>query len=367
MIRILKYLIIFSIIIVLIDSKLFAQKYNNSISGVIIDNVTAQPIENVNVYIANTTFGSSTDKDGFYSIKSIPPNLHDFIVSAIGYTTIEQRVFVTKDSKIIHNFALRPFIYESSAIDVSATIPEQWLKNLEKFKDIFLGQSFRADYCKIENPEVLNFNDSTYIFKANIQNPLIIKNNILGYKIYCNSLDFQFNPRKNIWSWKIKPRFEEMISEDSSQINLWHLNRQIAYFGSMYHFLLSLKQNKSEEDNYSLFISEKPYKSMQSINNTTFKAEVDSIIRLNFIKQYHTLKFNKYLFVKNYSIENHIQNEDDIDIEFGNTFMESWIKLKFGEMTIDQYGYPVEDNAFIVHGYWATLGVADLLPKYFIH
>jgi hypothetical protein len=34
-------------------------------------------------------------------------------------------------------------------------------------------------------------------------------------------------------------------------------------------------------------------------------------------------------------------------------------------MTIDEYGYPTEENAFVVHGYWATLGVADLLPRYY--
>jgi hypothetical protein len=71
------------------------------------------------------------------------------------------------------------------------------------------------------------------------------------------------------------------------------------------------------------------------------------------------------LLVENYSTEDHIKNEYNFDIEFGETYMQSWIKLKYGKMTIDNYGYPVEDDAFIVHGYWATLGIADLLPRYF--
>jgi len=364
-IKFLDRLFIALFLILFIESNLFAQKYKNSISGVIIDNLTAQPIENVNVYIANTTFGSSTDKDGFYLIYSIPPNQHDLIVSAVGYNTIEQKVFVTKKSKIRHNFALRPVIYKTHPIDVIANFPDNWLKNLDKFKDKFLGQTFRADYCELENPEVLNFNDSTYILKASIQNPLIIKNAILGYKIYCNSLDFQFNPAKNIWSWKIKPHFEEFISEDSLQIKSCKINRQIAYFGSMYHFLASLKHKRIKENEYNLFITDKPYKSLESVNYTIFKADTDSILIPNLNKQYHTLKFDKLLLVKNYSIENHIKNKYNLNIKFGDTYMKSWLKLKFGEMTIDNYGYPIEEDAFIVRGYWATLGVADLLPRYF--
>jgi len=34
-------------------------------------------------------------------------------------------------------------------------------------------------------------------------------------------------------------------------------------------------------------------------------------------------------------------------------------------VTIDEYGYPLIPNAIQSAGYWSTLGVADMLPKYF--
>jgi len=74
------------------SSDSLAQKFNNSISGYVLDNSTSKPLENVNVYIANTTFGSSTDKEGFYIINSIPPNIHEIIVSIVGFNSIEQKI-----------------------------------------------------------------------------------------------------------------------------------------------------------------------------------------------------------------------------------------------------------------------------------
>lgn len=353
------------IILILIVQSLIAQKFDNSISGYIIDNITAEPIESVNVYLANTTFGSSTDKDGFYIIKSIPPNIHELIVSVLGYNTLEQKLLVTKSSNIKHNFVLRPIIYEWPAIDITSTIPEQWLKNLKTFKDKFLGQSFRSEECLMLNPEVLNFRNESNILFASIEKPLIIINQNLGYKIYCNSLDFQYSGIRNTWSWAIKPRFEELPSGDSLQILRWKINRQIAYFGSMYHFLMSLKQNKLPEEDYSIFVSDKPLKFLSMEHNPVFKANIDSIKQPGIDKRYHKIKSNKFLLIKNHSIDDHFSFTDDFSAEFGETYQESWLKLKYGEMTIDEYGYPVEDDAFIVYGYWATLGVADLLPRYY--
>jgi hypothetical protein len=335
------------------------------ISGYVIDESTAEPIENVNVYISNTTFGSSTNKEGFYSIKSIPPNIHDLIVSVIGYKTVEQKIIIIKDSNIKQNFKLTPIIYEVSSIDISAPIPEQWLSDLEKFKIIFLGKTFRAKECVIENPEVLDFQSKSGTLSAIAQKPLTIKNKLLGYKIYCSSLNFEYTMNRNTWSWKITPHFEDLPSEDSIQIKKWDINRQVAYFGSMYHFLMSLKQNKLNQNGYYIYISDNSRITFSTERHSVFKVDYNSIIKPGYNNKFHKIKFNNFLLVKNHSIQDHITDFNDLQIEFGENYQNSWIKLKYGEMNIDEYGYPIEDKAFLVYGYWATLGIADLLPRYY--
>ena len=362
-----KIIIVLSIysMLVAFSSDVFSQEYKNSISGYVLDKSTSLPLENVNVYITNTTFGSSTDRHGFYMIKSVPPNIHEIIVSIVGYETIEQKFVVNKETHINQDFKLNPLVYEGSEIGIISSIPEEWLNNLEKFKKVFLGKSFRANKCKIENPEILDFNEEAGILHATAHEPLIVTNEVLGYKIFCNSLMFKYYVDKNTWNWIIKPRYEELPSLDSTQRENWKINRQIAYFGSMYHFLMSLKQKDTKELGYNFLLSDQLLISSSTRYNNIFMIEADSLIKPGISENYHIIHFDKYLLIKNNLIEDHFSEMYDFDLEVGEIFQKSWLKLKYGQMNIDEYGYPTEENAFIVHGYWATLGVADLLPRYY--
>lgn len=95
-----------------------------------------------------------------------------------------------KDSKIEKKIKLKPIVYEAQSIDITSTTPDEWLKNLKIFKNIFLGKTFRAEKCTLENAEVLEFNESASILKAASQNPLIIKNEILGFRVHCAACRF---------------------------------------------------------------------------------------------------------------------------------------------------------------------------------
>ena len=41
----------------------------------------------------------------------------------------------------------------------------------------------------------------------------------------------------------------------------------------------------------------------------------------------------------------------------------SWIGLNYADITLNEYGYPEENNAYEIYGDWATRAVADLLPQ----
>lgn len=43
----------------------------------------------------------------------------------------------------------------------------------------------------------------------------------------------------------------------------------------------------------------------------------------------------------------------------------SWLGLNYPSVTIDKYGYPLEDRAITIYGYWGELGIVSFLPKYF--
>ena len=59
---------------------------------------------------------------------------------------------------------------------------------------------------------------------------------------------------------------------------------------------------------------------------------------------------------------------DRLDIEYSptpSTLQVSWVDLNYNEVTVDQYGYIEEFMPFRTIGYWAKLGIADWLPKYY--
>ena len=70
----------------LLLAELSAQsKSKSTISGRITDAETGAPMFGVNLFLANTTIGSTTWMDGTYIIENIPLGLYDLIVSHIGY------------------------------------------------------------------------------------------------------------------------------------------------------------------------------------------------------------------------------------------------------------------------------------------
>jgi hypothetical protein len=78
-----------------------AQTLSNEIKGYVFDASTNSPLEDVNVYIANSTFGSSTNKEGYFNIKGVPPGIKEIVVTIIGYEVQTHSVLLRKDSHII--------------------------------------------------------------------------------------------------------------------------------------------------------------------------------------------------------------------------------------------------------------------------
>ena len=55
------------------------------IKGRVLDSVSKDPIIGCNVYLPSTSYGSSTDLDGFFLILNVPPGQYELMASMIGY------------------------------------------------------------------------------------------------------------------------------------------------------------------------------------------------------------------------------------------------------------------------------------------
>jgi len=327
----------------------FTQDTEISIHGTVLDNSTGEPIENVNVYIANTTWGSSTDKEGYYIIRQIPQGFHELVVSSIGYEYKSSEIDLKEGVKLILHFSLNPVIYETESTRVEGSIPTEWLEDLEFFKTYFLGRTDFAEDCIIENSEVLDFNrPNDSVMEALAIKPLRITNTALGYEIDCILISFNYNEFSNTFSWSIKPKFTELIPKDDDELTEWEENRIDAYEGSSYHFLRSFSKKRLQAQGFDIYMVVKAGQKVSRRDWRTVMVDYDEYLESGYSSGNNILRFENYLHVF-----------------YKNDYV-SWIGLNYSNITLDKFGYPVENNAYRVFGKWSTEGVANLLPKNFI-
>jgi hypothetical protein len=321
----------------------------NSITGHVYDRESGKPLENVNIYISNSTWGSSTDAEGSYKILKIPAGSHELVVSIVGYEYETKKIFLKSDSKLIYDFRLKPVIYEAESTVVEGSIPDAWYRDLAFFKRHFLGQTVYADDCVIENEIYLNFVEPNDVFfLASADRPLIIKNQALGYQIECILVHFSYNYDSRQWSWSIKPKFTDQIAADSSQAMRWKQNREDAYRGSLYHFLKSFHDRDLAAEKFNIYRVPEAGQKVPMLNWHQTIIDYEDYISPGASENEEKLHFSQYLYVV------YEQN------------LASWIGLNYSDITLDEYGYAQEDNPYVIYGYWAFKGVGDLLPKNYL-
>ena len=348
--------VLFVITILLLHNNIFCRDFNNKISGKVIDNETGEPVLNAQVYISGTTIGTTTGIKGEYSIKNIPPGIHELVVSMIGYET-KIKTIVTREGKNMEvDFVLSYKPIEIDEVVVESERPDNWEKNLKIFKEKFLGTTLFAQECEIENELYLDFNEDVEgQLRVKADRTLIINNHSLGYKIYCDIIAFIYYKQYTETKYTIMTRYTDMQTEDPEKKKLWMKNRESAFLGSIHHFLKSLKDDSYKDKGYLVYHA-KPANQMHNASKIDWLVgEVDEdekIVNDGFLYGEHTLNFEDFLLVW-YDHPN-----------IGQT-QESYFMLNYYEVNLDEFGYSYEIMPFKKSGYWATTGMADMLPKYY--
>jgi len=154
------------------------------ITGRVTDSRTGNPLVGVNIFFSRTTYGSTTDNNGFYTLDDIPPGRYELLVSMIGYKLVKESFQIDTDIKIDRDYKLISQPIRMKEIVVSAKSNREWKKNYRRFKSAFLGMSWNAEDCRIMNDYVLSFNNNEHVLEAFASEPIIIENKALGYRVF---------------------------------------------------------------------------------------------------------------------------------------------------------------------------------------
>lgn len=344
-----KFFVPLSLLFFVFENSCPQTKFENTISGRITDAETATPLFNANVFLANTTRGAATDKDGYYLIQNIPPGAYDLIFSMMGYELEVIPVQFTTTKSLKYNVKLRPRVLEGKPVEVVAPEPKEWKKHLQTFIPAFIGESANAQKCKIINPEVLDFsvNEKMNQFIATTDSIIIVENRSLGYRIHLILDSFRLNNDSLIYG--TYPRYEELIPQDKKEERTWAENRKRTYRGSFRHFIASLARSRLDKEGFALFDL-----SDNHLSNEHLSIVPDTSNALKWFYLYDPLQ------VVYRGIEH--AGEGKYFTEWGSRFPSSYIYLNKGYALIDTLGNVLTKYAFIRSGYWHRERIADMLP-----
>ncbi len=106
-------------ILLLLTSFVFSQT-TGKVEGTVKD-ADGNPLVGANIYLKGTTFGSSTDIDGNYSIVKVPAGTHTILARFLGYKTEAAEITVTADKTVNKDFTLSSDVLNMDALVVTGT------------------------------------------------------------------------------------------------------------------------------------------------------------------------------------------------------------------------------------------------------
>lgn len=224
--------------VLLLGSCLLAYGQTTAVlTGNVTDAATGKPMPFAHVYVNGSTQGAITDEKGYYKLTGVPLGTVEIAASFVGYQPATQKIRFENTSPQKADFHLKISEQMLDAVTVRGN-SKRSEKHLRRFKKQLFGEPFGGQ-CLLVNPEVLNFKEDKNHLYAAANEPLIIDNQALGYRLIYDLQHFDATPSGKVYSAGTA-RFEEFKPENERQADRFRRNRLTAYRGSIRHLMASL-------------------------------------------------------------------------------------------------------------------------------
>lgn len=230
---------------------LFAQR-TVTISGKLMDATDNTPVIYANLYIPNTSYGTSSDDQGNFSFQAQVWESFDLVISHVEYDITLLHLTPTSDELNIQTIHLQPKAHDLTEVVVRDD--KNWKAYFELFRKSFIGTTPNSRHCDITNRLVLNFDydSTTHILKAWAYEPLKIRNKALGYELTYDLVSFEIDNNRGAVFYQGFPFFQSMEAPSKRRANRWDKERQEAYQGSILHFIRALYKGDMEKEGFSI-------------------------------------------------------------------------------------------------------------------
>ena len=96
----------------------FAQ--DNTVKGFVYEEATGEPMMFTNVYLKGTTFGGSTNENGYFNINRIPDGTYTLLITSVGYDTISETLSLAKGQSITRKYYLKETSQKLESVTITA-------------------------------------------------------------------------------------------------------------------------------------------------------------------------------------------------------------------------------------------------------
>ncbi|HMJ70920.1 MAG TPA: carboxypeptidase-like regulatory domain-containing protein [Cyclobacteriaceae bacterium] len=338
----------------------FAQ--TGAISGRVIDAQTLEPMPFANVFIINTTIGSSTDLDGTFTLAKVPTGAAEVMYSFVGYQSYQARVTVKDGESVRVNIKLIPLQQQLDEVQVKAKRDKAWEKQLKKFEKIFFGNDALATECSILNAYVIDFSETDNKFTAKALAPIEIRNNALGYHVTYFLKDFKADGLQ--YSIIGNSRFDDLPASTAEQARTWMKNRETAYLGSARHLFKSILEDKVNENGFRLYTDRA---GANTARLPSFKQDLEkstSVVpyKVNGLIEAGASMYEKKILFKGRVEVHFIEKQGALQIYRDIGHQVSWVEVKNEYVVVTNDGISLNSKDVVISGDMMNARLSNSLP-----
>ena len=336
----------------------FAQ---GQIKGTVADQSTREFLAFANVFINNTTVGTTTDEKGEFLIKSGPVGQVELVVSYVGYQTYQQKIQVADGQLTELTIKLMPVTNELQEVQVHDVRDKSWEKKFRKFEKEFLGQTANARRSKVLNPWVVDFVEGDKITLAVALDPLEIENLALGYRLFFYLKRFEMGP--DHFRLLGITRFENLQAKDEEEKQKWEANRARAYLGSDRHLFHSIVLGTVEKEGFLLYAEKSSGAALRRAPYFNAELRENNLIPLTIGILGANQATNEYKIRIPGRVEVHYTKTSSPPYFYKDvTFPVSWLEPVVPIISVNGTGVLTNPESVKFSGYFITRRVADMLP-----
>lgn len=329
-----------------------------TVTGRIIDSASQQPLVGASVYAQNTTQGTVTNSEGFFSLP-LKSGGYELAISFTGYQTKQIRVTSTDSGLGDVLMIQEDKSLEEVIIRSSNEVMDGWEQYGQFFLDHFVGTTPFAKETKLLNPEVLRFFliKRTNKLRVMASEPLQLRNDALGYQIRFQLDSFMYYYDNKINSYRGYCFYTELEGHRGDRTK-WAENRKKAYYGSKLHFMRSYYDTTLAKDGFTIDIrnstDSSKFSRLANPYDSRYFGIVDSTGEV------------ELWFPQKISVTYQRQKPEKEYLELFELPLDVPVQISYIDLTysifIQENGYFHDAKDWINQGYWSWKNLADQLP-----